>query len=349
MRKKRRWIGLIILVALLVGGIYYFRQRSASNTVQQVAENLRQLTMPVQRGTISRQIEASGTISGARQADLGFAASGKVQRVYVEVGQYVEEGEVLAEMERAQQELAVLRAQNAYDLALISGTPNAQREAELDLKVAQANLENTTIRAPFSGVVTAVNIEEGEHASANSVVVSLLDNSIFYADILVDELDMHQIRLGQGAIVKVDALGGMPLMGSVSQIGMIAQSSGGVTTVPVTIRIANGPSDLRVGYSASVIIEVEKAENVLVVPIEAVVRQGTRSLVTVVRNGERVPVEVTTGITDGIVVEIVSGLEPTDEIVGFNFALYGSTRTPSGGPAFGVPAVGGVRIGGFGR
>jgi len=347
MKTKKHLIVILVVVALIAVGGYYVRQRrSARRQIQQVIADVAQMAMRVPRGDISRQIEASGTISGARQADLAFASSGRVQRVYVQLGDNVEEGQVLAQMESAQQELALLKAQNAYELAKISGTPNALREAELDLKVAQANLDNTTIRAPFAGVVTAVNIEEGEHASANSSVISLLDNSVFYADILVDELDMHLIRVGQEALIQVDALGGRRLRGTVSQVGMIAQSSGGITTVPVTVRIDDGPAELRVGYSASVIIEVEKAENVLKVPVEAVVRQGNRSFVTVLRDGERVPVEVVTGLTDGIEVEIVSGLEPTDEIVGFNFALYDRTRSlPSGA----MGALGGIRIGGFGR
>ena len=344
MKNKKRWIAAAIIVALIGVGGYYRRQRAATRVIQRTAADTAQLTMVVPRGTITKQIEAAGTISGARQADLAFASGGKVKRVLVEAGQYVEAGTVLAELDSSQQELALVRAQNAYDLALISGTPNQQREAELDLQVAKMNLENTTIKAPFAGVVTAVNIEPGEHASANSPVISLLDNSVFYAHISVDELDMRQIRLGQGAIVQVDALGGAPLRGTVSQIGMIAQTSGGVTTVPVTIRIEDRPADLRVGYSASVVIEVERAENVLMVPVEAVVKQGGRSFVTVLRAGQRVPVEVVTGITDGLMVEIVSGLNPTDEIVGFNYAMYNSSRSSS--PAFGMS---GIRIGGFGR
>ena len=67
----------------------------------------------------------------ARQADLAFSSSGRVQRVYVQLGDYVEEGQVLAQMESAQQGLALLKAQNAYELAKISGTPNALREASL--------------------------------------------------------------------------------------------------------------------------------------------------------------------------------------------------------------------------
>ncbi|NMB01912.1 MAG: efflux RND transporter periplasmic adaptor subunit [Firmicutes bacterium] len=342
--KKKRWISVIILLVLIAGGAYVFKNRQATKPVQGSRQGLMQSTIPVPRGDISREVAASGTISGARQADLGFTTGGRLKSILVEVGQFVEEGTVLAEMESAQQELALLRAKNAYELATISGTANARREAELDLKVAQTNLENTTIKAPFAGVVTSVNFEPGEHISANTTVVSLLDQSVFYAEIAVDELDMHQIKLGQGAIVQVDALGGTPLQGTVSQIGMIAQTSGGITTVPVTIRIEESHEDLRAGYSAAVVIEVERVENVLKVPVESVVRRGNQSFVTVIRDGETIPVEVTTGLTDGLEVEITSGLKPTDQIVGFNISLYDSVRNQPAGVR-----VGGVRIGGFGR
>lgn len=354
MKNKKRWIMVLIVVVVLAaaGGFYVLRQRSTPNGAQRVSgQSMASSTMPVSRGDIYREIESSGTIAGARQADLGFTTSGKVQQIFVEVGQHVQEGEELAKMDSAQQELALLRTKNAYDLAVISGTANARREAELDWQVAQANLENTSIKAPFAGVVTAVGLEEGEHVSANSQVVSLLDDSVFYANISVDELDMHQIRLGQSATVKVDALGDQPLQGTVFQIGMIAQPSGGITTVPVTIRIEDQPGELRVGYSASVVIEVERAEGVLVVPVEAVVRQGNRSFVTVVRGGETETVEVVTGITDGMQVEIAAGLEPGDQIIGFNAALFGALRdSTTSGQSGAMPSMApGLRIGGFGR
>ena len=278
MKRKTLVVSALVIVALAAGGVYFARHRSRGETAQRAVEALAQLAMPVPRGDIVRQIEASGAITGARQADLSFSASGKIKRILVEVGQYVEAGQVLAEMDSSQQELALLKAQTAYELAMISGTPNAQREAELDLQVARANLENTVIRAPFSGVVTAVNVEEGEHASANAVAISLLDNSVFYAEVSVDELDMSKVRLGQAALVKVDALGGAVLKGAVSQIGMIAQSSGGVTTVPVTIRIEDDRPDLRVGYSASVVIEVERARMSSRCPWRLLCGRGTAPL-----------------------------------------------------------------------
>ena len=68
---------------------------------------------------------------------------------------------------------------------------------------------------------------------------------MFYADILVDELDMRfNSRVGQEALIQVDALGRPQTWRTVSQVGMIAQSSGGITTVPVTVRIDDRPAGL---------------------------------------------------------------------------------------------------------
>lgn len=344
MKRKKPWIIILALLVLAASGAYYYKQKSASKKAEQVTGlNTQSSFIPVQRGNITSEIESSGTISGARQAELGFGSSGKVQEVYVEVGQKVKEGEILAVMDSTQQELSLLKAQNAYDLALISGTTNAKKEAELDLRVAKSNLENTTIIAPFSGIVTDVGLEAGEQASSGVAVVSLLDNSVFYADISVDELDMYQVNLGQIASVKVDALGDLILDGTISRIGMIAQSSGGITTVPVTIKINDGPEELKVGYSATVTIEVERVDNVFKVPVEAVIRKENQSFVTVVRDGQTITTEVTTGLSDGLNVEIRTGLKENDQIVGFNYVLYDSTRNSSISRSTGAIHMGGFR------
>ncbi|HQE35880.1 MAG: biotin/lipoyl-binding protein [Limnochordia bacterium] len=83
---------------------------------------MRQPTMPVSRGTLRKTISASGAIRGARQADLGFTAGARIERILVEVGQTVAEGELLAEMDSTQQELALLRPQKAYELTGASGS-----------------------------------------------------------------------------------------------------------------------------------------------------------------------------------------------------------------------------------
>lgn len=349
--RKGMIISLILIVVAVVSvfGIKRFQQRQEH---QSVANATAPRTMTVPRGTIIRTIGASGNISGARQVSLGFPVSGQVKRVLVKKGDFVETGSVLAEMESSQQELAVVRAKNALEIAKLDGTEYTRRERELDLRIAEENLARTKIIASFSGIVTEVGIEEGESVSANNAAITLLDNSQFYANVTVDELDMRLISVGQSAIVTVDALGGTPLKGVVADIGLIAQASGGLITVPVSIRIVEDPEELRVGYSAYVQIETARVDDVLKLPLEAVVRRGDQSIVTVLRNGVETPVVVKTGLTDGREVEILTGLNPDDQVVSFNFRFYsqpGTTVTPA------VPMTGGniqqqiQRLGGFGR
>lgn len=346
--KRKALLGLIIL--LVVGGVFVWRfyPQESSPTVSPRTTPVR--TMSVPRGSIVRTIEASGTISGARQANLSFALNGQVQKVLVTKGDYVTAGQILAEMESSQQELALLKAKNALELAKFEGTSAAIREREYDLEIAEANLAKTKIIAPFSGIVIELELEEGEAVSANSGTITLLDNSVFFANVTVDELDMSLIKLGQTASVKIDALGGKPLRGVVADIGWQAQASGSLVTVPVAIRIEGEQPDLRVGYSASVEIETARVDDVLKLPLEAVVRRGNESYVTVLRSGQEVPVLVETGLTDGREVEIISGLSADDQVVGFNFSLYiqGGTAGSSGFSGTNVQRQL-QRIGGFGR
>lgn len=331
MKRGKLLIFSIFIVVVVAGfwGYRYFRPQ----TQQAVSDRMVQRTMAIPRGSIVRTIGASGSISGARQANLGFALGGQVQRVLVGKGDYVEAGQVLAVMESSQQELALLKAKNALELAKIDGTASARRERELDLQIAEANLEKTKILAPFSGIVVDLAIETGESVNANSSAITLLDNSQFFVNVTVDELDMGLVSLGQRATVTVDALGGAMFHGVVSDIGYIAQASGGLVTVPVSIQIEGDYEDLRVGYSASVEIETARVDNVLKLPLEAVVRRGNQALVTVLRNGVETSVMVQTGLTDGNEVEVVAGLNADDQVVGFNFRAYGQGGANAAGPA----------------
>ena len=82
---------------------------------------MRHPTMPVSRSTLRKTISASGALRGARQADLGFTAGARIERIMEEVGQTVAEGELLAEMDSNLQALSLLTAQTANELTGDSG------------------------------------------------------------------------------------------------------------------------------------------------------------------------------------------------------------------------------------
>jgi len=178
---------------------------------------------------------------------------------------------------------------------------------------AQKQLDRATLIAPFAGVVAHLyDVEEGDMVSTATTILYLIDPSLMELKVQVDEIDIPDVKLGQKAIVKVDALPDMPLAGKVSSIAPIPVKEAGVTLFDVKIALdsTNG-TGLRSGMSASSDIMITERTNVLLVP-DRVIKQNSqgKTVVDVAMVGgqaqERV---VVTGISDGFQIEIISGLK----------------------------------------
>ena len=166
--------------------------------------------------------------------------------------------------------------------------------AERRCAVAQANLERmddllgkTTITSPLGGAITKLNVSKGERAvpgilsNPEATLMTIADLSTIEAEVKVDETDIILVSLGDKAIVTVDALPDVELEGHVTEIGnspigdtgeLRATSSSNQEgkDFKVVVRIDAPPASLRPGLSASADIYVEKRENVLVIPLQAV-------------------------------------------------------------------------------
>ncbi|MGE5481455.1 MAG: efflux RND transporter periplasmic adaptor subunit, partial [Bacteroidota bacterium] len=114
------------------------------------------------------------------------------------------------------------------------------------------------------------------------------------------------------------------LEGRVSRVALIANNQNGVVTIPVTVEVASDDPRLRSGLGADVNIIIANAEDVARVPIEAVApdSQGRYYVTKVTDDGQQQAVPVEIGATDGLWVEIKSGLAEGDQVLTNNFALY---------------------------
>jgi HlyD family secretion protein len=157
---------------------------------------------------------------------------------------------------------------------------------------AQANLERmqdlfqkTTISSPLSGVITRLNVEKGERAvpgilsNPQATLMTIADLSTIEAEIKVDETDIIRVSIGDRAKVTIDALPDQPLEGRVTEIGNspIGSTSDSLGTTSqegkdfkVVVQIENPPDSLRPGLSASAEIFVDRREDALVIPLQAV-------------------------------------------------------------------------------
>ena len=227
----------------------------------------------------------------------------------------------------------------------------AVEQAQANLVKARDDLSKTTLYAPISGRVVQLNAEEGEVVvsgtmnNAASVIGTIADLSEILANVDVDETEIVEVRPGQRATVRVDALRNRVYHGHVVEIG----SSGfnkpaqpDVTFFNVEILLDDSTEDLRPGMSLRAEIETRPPASTLVVPIQAVVQREAReaekpegedeeiSAVFVAENGKAVRRQVRTGISNETHVEILGGLEAGDKVV---TGPYRSLRDLEGGEA----------------
>ena len=195
------------------------------------------------------------------------------------------------------------------NLTKIQNGPDPETKSNLELQVALAEkqLNNKAIRAPFAGTVTAVNSHEGDAVSLGSPAIQVSDLSELYVDVPVSEVDINTIKVGQNAELVFDAFFEHPYQGKVVEIAMVPNAATGVVNYTVTIAIEKPGDKIKPGMTAGVSILTEKRENVFAVPSEAVQKRGEESFLYVQRNGMPVQVKVQTGAYSGQKVEIVSG------------------------------------------
>ncbi|HVR96098.1 MAG TPA: efflux RND transporter periplasmic adaptor subunit [Thermoanaerobaculia bacterium] len=210
-----------------------------------------------------------------------------------------------------------------------------QMKANLDK--AQDDLSKTTIYAPLSGHVIALNAEEGEVVvsgtmnNPGSVIGIIADLSEILAQVDVDETEIVNVKAGQEAVLKVDAIPGREYHGRVVEVG----SSGfnrpqqpDVTFYQVKILLRDADAELRAGMSVRAEIQTAAHADVAVAPIQAVVERppvkpdGEEAdddeeikVVFVVEDGKARQRPVETGISDETHVELRSGVKPGEQAV----------------------------------
>ena len=165
--------------------------------------------------------------------------------------------------------------------------------------------------APFAGVITAVNAEQGQTVGALGVVDLVSDSLEIRVDL--DESNLADLELGQRAVLSSSALGGKPFEGRLTDIGAAVDQARGIVTVRITPD--SPPAWLRPGQTVNVnLVTNEKAER-LIIPSTALRREGSRSVVMLVNDGHAAERTVWTrpAVDQGI--PVASGVTEHDEIV----------------------------------
>lgn len=278
---------------------------------------------------------SGGTLSPRLRQTITAAASGEITNLNVSVGSRVSAGTVLAAIggESAENSLA--------DAAL------AVQNAQLSLQSAQEALDSYTITSPISGTVIEKNLKAGDQLNGgdSGAMAVIYDLSQLELQMDVSELDIGQIQPGQTVEITAEALPGQTFTGVVEKVSVNGTTTDGFTTYPVTILLSEY-GDLNPGMNVSADIIVERAENALCVPAEAVNSDGTVLVagegafaedgVTIADPSKIESRPVTLGRGNQDYVEITSGLEEGETVL---LPIQSTGGMPSDGSAA-VAAVG---------
>jgi RND family efflux transporter MFP subunit len=341
MKSTYRLIQLIILLMLLFSC-------SAKN------ENANFETTEVKKRDVVTSILATGIIKPKVGAEVrvGSRASGIVKKLYVKNGDRVEKGDLLAVLDEAEllsrynlEEANLQMAQTSllyagkdmnrakslvdrdftseqsyddlvkkYDMALAQVK---SQQAMVDM--AKTQLGFTKIFAPISGVISAVNTQEGETvaaAFASPVFVSIIDPARIEIRAYVDETDIGRVETGQKASFTVDTYPGTVFNGSVTAIYPKAEIRDNVVNYIAVIEIDSaGENQLRPEMTAYVTIKTSIAEHVLAIPNNLITKKGAENVVYVLENNHPVIRKVTTGIRGNQLTQILNGLTEGERIV----------------------------------
>lgn len=184
-------------------------------------------------------------------------------------------------------------------------------EAQQAYQVAAQQSKEATVTAPFNGVVTALNAEEGQQVGSTGVVNLVSDDLEIRVDL--DESNLADLEVGQTAVMSSSAFGGKTFEGKLTDIGAAVDEARGIVTIKITP--VDPPSWLRPGQTVNVNLLTNEKVDRMLVPSTAVLRQGTRSVVMVVEDGRVAEKVVMTRPTVQQGIPIVSGLTDSDQVI----------------------------------
>ena len=247
----------------------------------------------------SRQI--SGVVQAAYESELSFRVGGRVASVNVKRGSSVTKGQVLATLEKRKYHLALKEAQANLESAradlaekkeafrrqqnlkkkdfvsqaavdkaqaAFQNTINSASIAQTHLKTAQNDLEDTTLRAPFSGKIAKRLIEPFVQLPSGKTAFQLQSKDGYKIEVLMPETLIRDVNYGDVVSVRFPTLKKIIAGGTISEIGAKAESG---NAFPVRIQLAKTPADIRSGMTAQVTFNFGQASgaSVYLIPVSA--------------------------------------------------------------------------------
>lgn len=261
--------------------------------------------------------DAKGTLFASQMAtpfelpdemEVLAGTHGKIGKVNVEKDDEIKSGQLLFKMDMTSSDLEL----QEKELSL--------KESLLTMEQKKREIAKKQVEAPINGVITKLNVKEGETPSSGDPAVVIMDTTSVYFVAAVDEIDIPAIKLGQSVDVYVTAFGNKPFKGKVTELPKEGTKEDKSVRFAVKIELTD-TTDMKHGMTGDCDIYVEQKENVKRLPINTVefTEEGKGTvMVKDPSTGDPTPKEISVGVEGTDFVEIVDGLNEGEEVLMMN-------------------------------
>lgn len=281
---------------------------------------------------LSQETEFLGSFSPNRVVEVRPQAGGQITQLPFEEGQSVGAGRLMAKIDDEQlryqiEALQVTLEGHQNDLVryenLVKGdaTPAVNLErTQLSIRATQAQIKqlrkqiaNTTVTAPFSGIVTEKLVEKGSVVSVGAPIAKITDISSLKLVVEIPEKDINRFRVGQSIPIETDVYPSVRFTGRVS---MVAAEGDAAHKYPIEIKVPNvGKNQLKAGMYGTIANTDRLKSQTLSVPRQAILGSAKQPQIYVVENGKAVLKTVEIGATTNEYYEITKGLKTGDQVI----------------------------------
>lgn len=281
--------------------------------------------------TLNNMFRIRGILLPDEEVDLTFESAGKITNIYFEEGSYVQKGTLLAKVNDAplQAELKKLEAQlplaqdrlyrqqtlldkDAISQETYQSVATQLETLKADIELVKARIQQTELRAPFSGMIGLRQVSEGAYASSSVVVTNLTKISPLKVEFSLGENFANIIKPGTEISFMVEnnlevynaTVYALESRLDVQTLNLFARA-----------RYPNSDGKIKPGQSAAVRINLDKINNAIVIPSISSVKEMGRDIAYVYNNGTAREVQIVTGMRTSYSVEVISGLNLGDTLL----------------------------------
>lgn len=217
------------------------------------------------------------------------------------------------ELEKAQRDLELVLIESGGKRDEVMASSKNLTQSEIDVKIAQMELDKTRIRAAFAGIATDIKVSPNEHVSAGRELFTLVNISRIKVKANVLESEIGKMKLGREVDVRFAAYPGKIFKGAVEAISPVVNSED--KTCGVHITVGNPTEEIKPGMHAEVEIAADIYKDRLIVPQDAVLTRGGRKLVFVVDGGLAKWRYVEIGVENERYAEILDGVKEGEMVI----------------------------------